>query len=616
MLINALCEYENLRAKTDSTSEGWENQPVHYRIILSPDGRIASIVDIPPKKPYKIYDKKGKEKIIYNPQEILLPKRTQKPGIESNYVEHRALYIFGLNYDKESGKFTPEDKTDKAKKSHSAFVKHELEFMDGLDSPVCNAYRNFIESWVPENETENPELMKLGKNIENAYFAFALGVGRLDFDLHDDAQLKEKYNAILSAETKRQSESANTAVCEILGQRLPVARLHDKVAFPSGQPSGSQLISMNDTAFESYGKTQSYNSNVSELAMKQYTSALKYLLGDPDHHIIIGKMTVIFFAMKENDTPECVRFVKSTSGVQSSLDSTSEGDIKGAGEHIKSGVAPDTERLDSVDKNVTFYIAGFTPNGPRICQKFFLKDSFGNIVKNLQKHQDDLRIREDSKRQIYFSGIKKELLQPKKGSKSDKSSNDDVPPPLMSSIMHAAFTGSKYPDGMLATVIERIKRDSDDDKNKFIKLNDTRAGMIKACLVRKHREEVITMSWNKENKNPAYLCGGLFAIYEKIQRDSVEGTLNTTIKDSYFSSACSRPSVVFPKLARLSNNHMRKLDTNATVFYSKMIQELVDGLDGEFPKTLSLDDQGRFIIGYYQMNQKLYTSNKKDERTE
>ena len=123
------------------------------------------------------------------------------------------------------------------------------------------------------------------------------------------------------------------------------------------------------------------------------------------------------------------------------------------------------------------------------------------------------------------------------------------------------------------------------------------------------------MSWNTENKNPAYLCGGLFAIYEKIQRDSVEGTLNTTIKDSYFSSACSRPSVVFPKLARLANNHMRKLDTNATVFYSKMIQELVDGLDGEFPKTLSLDDQGRFIIGYYQMNQKLYTSNKKDERT-
>ncbi len=610
MLINALCEYENLREKTDSTPEGWEKQSVHYLIILSSDGRIANILDI--RTPYKAHDKKGREKTAYKPKDVLLPKRSQKSGIESNYVEHRALYIFGLNYDKKSGKFTPEDKTDKANKSHSAFVKHELEFMNGLDSPACNAYRSFIESWVPENETENTQLMKLGKNIENAYFAFSLGVGKPY--LQQDAQLMEKYNAILSAETKRQSESANTAVCGILGQRLPIARLHDKVTFPFGQPSGSQLVSMNDTAFESYGKTQSYNSNVSELAMKKYTSALKYLLSDPAHHFIIGKMTVIFFAMKENDTSECNMMLNLTAGRYSAVDSAAEGDIKGAGEHIISGVAPDTEQLESVDKSAAFYIAGFTPNGPRICQKFILKDSFGNIVKNLRKHQDDLRIREDSDRQIYFSGIKKELLQPQKGGKSDKSSNDDVPPPIMSSIMHAAFTGSKYPDGMLATVIERIKRDSDDDKNKFIKLNDTRVGMIKACLVRKHREEVITMSWNMENKNPAYLCGGLFAIYEKIQRDSVEGTLNTTIKDSYFSSACSRPYVVFPRLAILSNNHMRKLETNATIFYSKMIQEIVDGLDGEFPKTLSLDDQGRFIIGYYQMNQKLYTSNKKDER--
>ena len=84
---------------------------------------------------------------------MILPQRTQKPGICSNYIEHRPLYIFGLNY--EEGKFTPDDKTNKARKSHEAFVKHELEFLNGLDSDICIAYRKFIEKWMPENETEN-----------------------------------------------------------------------------------------------------------------------------------------------------------------------------------------------------------------------------------------------------------------------------------------------------------------------------------------------------------------------------------------------------------------------------------------------------------------------------
>lgn len=611
MLINALCEYADLKEKSDSTPEGWAKQAVNYCIVLSPDGKIESIEDL--RIPKEVPGKKGNKKTIlipYESEDLLFPKRTQKPGIDSNYIEHRANYIFGLNFDKASGKFTPDDKTDKARKSHQAFVKHELEFTDGLDSPMSKAYRSFVENWVPENETENPELMKLGSNYNGSYFAFALGESG-NF-INDDPQLKERYESI--AKAADQDIDTDTAVCGILGKKLPIARLHDKVKFPNGQSSGSQLVSMNDTAFESYGKTQSYNSNVSELAMKKYTSMLKFLLEDDNHHILIDKMTVIFFAMKKNDSPEC----KVLSGLvvggaddEASVDGAKESDINAAEEHIKSGIVPHIP--ENIDENVTFYIAGFTPNGPRICQKFIYKDSFGNIVKNMRRHQEDMRIKQDSTHQIYFSSIKRELVPPKKGGKQNSDSRD-IPPPLMAGIMLSAFNGTKYPDGMLATVIERIKVDSDDDKNHFIKLNDTRAGIIKACLNRKHKREVITMSWNTENKNPAYLCGGLFAVYEKIQRDCAKGDLNTTIKDAYFSAACSRPISVFPKLAKLSVYHMRKLDEKANIYYSRLLQELTDGLDGAYPKTLSLDDQGCFIVGYYQMNSKLYTSNKTDEK--
>ncbi|MBQ8959656.1 MAG: type I-C CRISPR-associated protein Cas8c/Csd1 [Ruminococcus sp.] len=58
-------------------------------------------------------------------------------------------------------------------------------------------------------------------------------------------------------------------------------------------------------------------------------------------------------------------------------------------------------------------------------------------------------------------------------------------------------------------------------------------------------------------------------------------------------------------MAKLAQNHMRKLSEGTSVYYNRLIGDITDGLNGGFPPTLSLDDQGRFIVGYYQMNKKL-----------
>lgn len=120
------------------------------------------------------------------------------------------------------------------------------------------------------------------------------------------------------------------------------------------------------------------------------------------------------------------------------------------------------------------------------------------------------------------------------------------------------------------------------------------------------------MSLNPENKDPAYLCGRLFAVYEKIQQDSSGGDLNRTIKDSYFASACARPSAIMTKLSQLAQNHLRKLEDKTKIYYNKLIAEIMDGLEGAFPQTLNLDSQGKFIVGYYQQNKMLYTSHKSE----
>lgn len=114
------------------------------------------------------------------------------------------------------------------------------------------------------------------------------------------------------------------------------------------------------------------------------------------------------------------------------------------------------------------------------------------------------------------------------------------------------------------------------------------------------------MAWDTSNLDPAYLCGGLFAVYEKIQQDAAESKLNRTIRDAYFASACSRPASVLPKIAQLSMNHQKKLNDKSNIFYQRLLGELMNGMEGKFPQMLSLDDQGRFIIGYYQMNRRLW----------
>lgn len=593
MLIKALCDYAD-KQETSSIPEGFAEQDIHYRIILSEDGELKNI--LPFNEPKIIKDKKGNDKIVEVPRKAILPVRVQFKGIKPYYLEHRPLYIFGLNYD--NGVFSPDDKTNKARKSHIAFVNQELELLQGIDSPICNAYRKFIEKWRPENETENPVLRDLDKGYKGSYFGFSIGE-ESNF-LEKDEEYIRKYQKTISEKSDNKKEKEKT-VCGILGEKTTIARLHTEIKFPGGKPSGCQLVCMNDTAFESYGKTQSYNSNVSEQAMKKYTEVFNKLLSDKTHYCTLGDMVLIWFAVKKDDSAECSIF---SALLGNSSDKDTDRQIETIMKYARSGYTTDKESIDALiaDNKVDFYIAGLTPNASRICQKFMYKGSFGEMLKNLIKHQSDMMINENNIHPLYFSGIARQLISP-------KSSNEKVPPPLMSAIILAALNNTKYPDSLLATVIRRVKTDSDDEKSTYIRLNDTRAGIIKACLNRKYKKEEITMSWNVENKNPAYLCGGLFAIYEKIQQESSGGNLNRTIKDAYFASACSRPSSVMAHLEKLSVHHLSKINKEKPELAAELKSlkgKIVNDFHDGYPSTLTTDDQGRFIVGYYQMSRKIF----------
>ena len=60
-------------------------------------------------------------------------------------------------------------------------------------------------------------------------------------------------------------------------------------------------------------------------------------------------------------------------------------------------------------------------------------------------------------------------------------------------------------------------------------------------------------------------------------------------------------------MIKLEQHHLKKLPEGSQVFYSKIVSEIMDGLENEFPTLLSLTNQGKFIVGYYQQTQAFYT---------
>lgn len=596
MLIKALCDY-SAAANLCGDIEAYYKQAIDFEILLALDGTVTAIQDL--RKPIE-----GTRRYI-TPELLLPEQRGNTTVIYSYLIEHRREYIFGLEREKGKNSFKTIPGKAGKKSKHDTFCERNLPFFEEIDSDICKAYCNFIQTWNPDLQTENEILLQMGANFDNARFCFGLD-GSPEIMLHEDPRVKENYQALLLEEQKEKQATQQTGFCSILGERLPICEMHDKL---KGIGSQAKLVSFGKdqtdrNAFYSYGKSLGYNCNISEKAMKQYTAALNFLLADNGHHKNFGDMVVVYFAMKQNDAAECdafsLLFGDFASDQKETVDQETEKDLNQVYNYAKTGVLKD---LSGMDPDSIFYVAGLTANSSRICTKFVVRNRFGVILEHVAAHQKDIRILEKQK-PVSMYWIQKQLVSP-------KSKDAKVPPPLIAGLFASILNGTRYPDALLATVIARVKTDTDETQQK--KVNHIRAGLIKGCLNRKAKKEEITMSLNLDNTNQAYLCGRLFAVLEKIQQDASGGNLNRTIKDSYFSSACSKPATVFPKLIQLSQNHLKKVEY--VLFYQKLCGDIIDQLEDVFPSTLSLDEQGKFIIGYYQQNKALYAKKEKQQET-
>ncbi len=606
MLISALCSYYDTLAANGSTDRsGFSRVGIRYRIMLTKEGKLAAIE--PCARIEETQDKKGNVRKKEIPQEMIMPKRSEKPGIDCNIPEHRPLYIFGLAVEK--GVLA---ENDKAKKSHKAFVEKTLEYTEGMSSELVAAYRAFAEAWEPSENLDNPILTEIVKDFDKSGYCFGL-FGHPEKLLHDDEELLAKYSASIAEGSDDDEEKG---VCAITGlEDQPIARIHGKIkGLSSGMGQGNCLVCFDkaSTAFSSYGKLEAVNSSISAAAAEKYVAALNWLLRTDGHHTNLNDMTLVYWADTDNaeaDKAVCDVFDFFCMGEKADRDETDSRLSSFMAKASVGELSASDLSAEGIDPSVNFYVAGLYSerSSSRISIKFVYRNTVGKFADNIAQHQRDIWHNGIEDRKMYLGLLVKQLFSPKT---TDKNRNPSYP--MYAAMLESILNGTRYPNSLLSTVILRCRTDSDDEEKHFYAVNARRIALIKACLNRQARimnkQEVISMALDTENNSQAYVCGRLFALLEYAQKSAL-GDLNRSIKDSYFASAAARPAVVFPRLMMLAQHHLEKADNGG--YINGLIRETVDKLEGKFPSTLSLDGQGEFIVGYYQQNKKLYT--KKEE---
>ena len=586
MILQALNAY--YRRKCDSPDPverlpefGIEQKGIPILLEIAADGTLVQLIDT------RTADSRGKKLA----QSFWVPQGVKKTsGVAANLLWDTVEYVLGVD---------TRGKPERVAEQHTQFVARiEALPAAALQDAGIQAIRNFYRQFKPaqmEAQAAWPHALET-----NAVMSF-----RLQGDVNLVCQRAAVVQAVLSVAG---DTNARRAMCLVSGTDAPVQQLHTAIKGVWGaQSSGANIVSFNARAFESYGKTerQGENAPVGQAAAFAYTTALNHLLRrESSQRIQVGDASTVFWADQASDLESAIPDIfgdppkddpnRNAQAVQALFAAIRSGQY---------GAADDANR---------FHILGLSPNAARISVRFYhclpLVEMGGRIAqhfKDLELARGDYDPQYPSLRRLLQAVCLATGTQP-------QGDIDRVPPNLGGAIVDAVFAGQDvpYPSLWLNAAVGRCRAEQS--------VNYYRAAAIKACLNRQIRrassylsnpfnpppEKEFLPMLDPTNPSPAYRMGRLFAALEKIQEEASPG-INATIRDRYYGAASSTPVAVFTTLLRLKNAHLKKLATGRSVWFEKLLSDIL-GEVADFPRQLPLPDQGRFALGYYHQRQDFF----------
>ncbi|MHB1402989.1 MAG: type I-C CRISPR-associated protein Cas8c/Csd1 [Thiobacillus sp.] len=589
MILQALNEY--YQRKPGLPREGWMEKEIDFVAVVDAQGSCQAL--------NSMLEKRGKNWVGKSYEVPAIAPRALKhdnSGSDPNLLWDNVSFALGYG--------------NNGKKKARHFRKELRGWFRGkTDDPAILGLRRFLVRIARypiqlEQLLDNPDLQKpeIRRALDNG--------GAVAFRFSGDLESLVCHRpAVRSLVGLKRDPKEQTGTCLISGDREAIARLHNSlegITDKPGSPARKYLVSFQENmGLDSYGKEKGSNAPVGKRAAFAYTTTLNHLLASKQR-LQVGDASTVFWAAADSrmesllaqffDEPPQDNPDQGTNAVKELLE------------------APLAGTPAIYDDGTRFYVLGLAPNAARIAVRFWHVATVGELANHIRQHFEDLEIVRPQYVERPFLSIKALLI-----AVSPLGDLDKLPPKLAGDFMKAILDGASYPQTLLQAALRRIHAEQakKDEKGRPKEhVTYARSALIKAWLNRLTRNtgqnEEITVSLDENNTNIGYRLGRLFAVLEKVQADANPG-LNTTIRDSYFGSASSTPSAVFPTLMRRNQHHMTKLRKEKPGLYiarDKLIQTICnDGIDGQlgFTPILSLADQGRFVIGYYQQRQNLFT---------
>jgi len=590
MILQALTNYYEKLSEKDGMSiskPGWSKVGVSFALNISKNGELLNIL------PLKI-PQEQKGKIVNVPQELDVPEHFKRSGTKapSYFLCDNIQYVLGLEINKKVVQFT-----EKAGRSHKEFLEYQEKLLENSNCEKAMSLIKFLREWKICEAVNNDKLNKYFQEMSNSdNVVFMIDGGEY---IQNDKNIMEIWDLYYS-----KNSSDIVGQCLVTGNYGPISRLHPAIKGINGaQAMGVSLVSFNDPADDSYGhdSDRGLNAPVSEYATFAYGTALNKLLSDKKHKQSIGDMTIVYWS--ETGIKEYADLM--SGGMFDEDGVISDNELNKGFENISNGNQIVINNI-VIDPTSQFYVLGLTPNVARLSVRFFWKNMFGNVVENIKKHNERMKIIKPN----YETKINLPLWMMLQETTNSKSKVKVVSSLLGAAILRAILNDCRYPESLFKNILLRIR--AEQGKNK---INRIKAAIIKACLIKNYNfTEVATVAVNEESKNLPYVLGRLFSVLEAIQ-EAANPSINSTIKDRYFNSACATPASIFAILLKLTNHHLRKLSNGASVYYEKQIGELSNKIEMRaypLPMHLNLQEQGAFILGYYHQTQKRYE--KKEEK--
>lgn len=563
MILQALKEYyARLAAEDKVPLEGFQKKGISFVIVLKEDGSLAGIDDT--------REQQGRRKIgrSFNVPKVFEGSRTS--NVKANLLWDKASYVFGI------GKKTKDERLEKQKKEFLLTIKR---YFPDKSNPGVDAVLEFLDKHQAEAKNHSlwEEVIDADTNI-----AF-----RLEGNTRLICQDESVRGALMNYDV-----GSEEGTCLITGEVAKLARLENPIkGLRFSGKAESHLVSFNAPSFWSYQKTSGENNKnapISKAASFAYSAALNYLRQNPRQSLYIGDATAVFWAEKPHKIEEWFLDFFGEPPKGTSIQDTEA--IRALYKAPETGAPP-------LEENYTkFCVLGLSPNASRISIRFWYQGTVGEVIKNIRQHFDDCMIGHAPFEPEYLS-IFRMLV-----STAVQGKADNIQPNLAGEVMKSILAGIPYPQTLLASSVRRCKAERE--------VTYPRASLIKAVLVRDSRyyrktEKEVRMSLDRENANPGYLLGRLFAALERAQERANPG-IDATIRDRFYGAASSTPVTVFPRLLKLKNHHISKLENRGeAVNLEKLIGEVMDAVN-DFPALLSLPEQGRFAIGYYHQRQDFF----------